>query len=88
MFYKLIFVSISTCLLCNNVFCEENPIVETKHGQIAGKVSKTLFKNVDYYGFKGIPFAEPPLGELKFMVGTFCSFYSFVSYYKSPICVC
>ncbi|CAB3229011.1 unnamed protein product [Arctia plantaginis] len=67
MFNKLIFVSFSTLVLCNNVLCQENPIVETQHGQISGKVWKTLFKNINYFGFLGIPFAEPPLGELKFM---------------------
>jgi para-nitrobenzyl esterase len=38
---------------------QENPIVATKSGQVAGKFENGL------YIFKGIPYAEPPVGELR-----------------------
>jgi para-nitrobenzyl esterase len=40
---------------------KENPIVVTKSGKIEGK-----YEN-DLYIFKGIPYAEPPVGELRWL---------------------
>ncbi|XP_063830756.1 acetylcholinesterase-like [Ostrinia nubilalis] len=45
----------------------EKPIVETTHGKVQGKVLKSLLNNVEYYGFIGIPYAVPPLKELRFL---------------------
>ncbi|PZC75771.1 hypothetical protein B5X24_HaOG200138 [Helicoverpa armigera] len=47
--------------------CDDKPVVETTNGPISGKVLKTLIKNVDYYGFMGIPYAKPPVGDLRFL---------------------
>ncbi|XP_049874736.1 juvenile hormone esterase-like [Pectinophora gossypiella] len=44
-----------------------DPIVEVAQGKLKGKVLKTA-KNVEYYTFKGIPYAKPPVGELRFSV--------------------
>ncbi|CAF4809451.1 unnamed protein product [Pieris macdunnoughi] len=56
-------------LLCLNFLTvfSEPPTVATSHGQVSGKVLKTLYENKEYYAFMGIPYAEPPLGELKFL---------------------
>lgn len=40
--------------------------VKTKSGLIRGKFNRTLFDDKLYYSFKGIPFAKPPINELKF----------------------
>lgn len=43
------------------------PVIEIKHGKLRG----TIRENIDggnYYSFRGIPFAEPPVGELRFKV--------------------
>lgn len=45
--------------------------VETKNGQIRGIRLKTLLQNMDYFAFRGIPYAEKPIGELRFKVKTF-----------------
>ncbi|XP_031621135.1 uncharacterized protein LOC116339416 [Contarinia nasturtii] len=48
------------------IVTEEYRTVETNCGQIRGIKKSSLLKNVDYYSFKGIPYAEPPIGELRF----------------------
>lgn len=42
--------------------------VETKNGLIRGIKLKTLLKSREYFAFKGIPYAEKPIGELRFKV--------------------
>lgn len=49
--------------------CEE-PVVETSHGKIKGKLLKTLIEDVEYFGFMGIPYAAPPVKNLRFLVNT------------------
>lgn len=41
-------------------------IVSTNSGQIQGTFNTTLLHNRLYYSFLGIPYAEPPIGELRF----------------------
>lgn len=40
--------------------------VETKYGAVRGLVKKTLLHQKTYYSFRGIPFAKPPVDELRF----------------------
>ncbi|XP_055303123.1 carboxylic ester hydrolase-like [Sitodiplosis mosellana] len=40
-------------------------IVETLNGQIRGIERRTLLKGVPFYSFKGIPYAKPPVGDLR-----------------------
>lgn len=42
--------------------------IEIEHGRIRGKLNRTLFDGKFFYSFRGIPFAKPPLGELRFKV--------------------
>lgn len=46
----------------------EPPVFETNDGTIQGLVQYTLFQRKPYYAFKGIPFAQPPIGHLRFKV--------------------
>lgn len=46
-------------------------VVETKSGQVRGIRETSFLKNVDFYSFRGIPYAEAPVGELRFKVSTF-----------------
>lgn len=41
-------------------------IVNTESGAIQGSVLKTLLDKRSFYSFKGIPYAQPPLGALRF----------------------
>lgn len=42
--------------------------VQIADGSIRGVRETSLRKQVDFYAFRGIPFAKPPLGELRFKV--------------------
>ncbi|XP_031630361.1 esterase E4-like [Contarinia nasturtii] len=62
---KAIFLLCSTGLVvvnCENVY----KIVKTKSGPIRGLVQKTLWYEEEYYSFRGIPYAKPPVGGLRF----------------------
>jgi cholinesterase len=43
----------------------ERPIIMTVHGPVMG-VKKTSALGIDYYNFQKIPYAKPPIGDLKF----------------------
>lgn len=58
----LLLISAYCCL--SVVFGEEEPIVTTSSGPVAGKVVTAGAKEVD--AFYGIPYAKPPLGDLRF----------------------
>ncbi|XP_060526499.1 venom carboxylesterase-6-like [Cylas formicarius] len=42
------------------------PVVSVRQGRVRGSTATTQLKNVTYHAFRGIPFAQPPLGELRF----------------------
>lgn len=43
-------------------------IVKTTNGQIRGVRNTTLLNGVPFYAFKGIPYAKPPIDDLRFKV--------------------
>ena len=45
----------------------EGPIVEAPCGKLRG-VTEKINNKIDFHAFKGIPYAEPPVGELRFQV--------------------
>lgn len=45
----------------------DQPIVETYNGKVQGFVSKH-FNGDKFYSFLGIPYAKPPVGNLRFKV--------------------
>lgn len=47
---------------------EEHKIVSTDLGNVRGNVLQTLLDNRDFYAFRGIRYAQPPIGELRFKV--------------------
>lgn len=50
-------------------------IIETKSGKVRGMKRTTLFRKMDFYSYKGIPYAKPPTGDLRFKVNNRqCSF--------------
>lgn len=43
----------------------ETAIVDTEYGQVRGIKRRTIY-DVPYYSFEGIPYAKPPVDELRF----------------------
>ena len=60
-------------------------IVQTNNGLVRGKQLLTLFDNVPYYAFKGIPYAKPPIGDLRFKVN---SPWNWRWFSRMCVCVC
>lgn len=46
---------------------DRNPTVSTQEGKLRGKVCFD-FIGRQYFSFQGIPYAKPPLGQLRFKV--------------------
>lgn len=42
--------------------------VEIKDGAVRGLMNRTILNQKDFFSFRGIPFAKPPVGELRFKV--------------------
>ncbi|XP_053615032.2 juvenile hormone esterase [Plodia interpunctella] len=42
-------------------------VVDTESGKVAGVEVKSIVQNEKFYSFMGIPYAEPPVGNLRFM---------------------
>lgn len=69
--YCLCFASTLQCIRSNFAnFIDENPIVETDLGKVQGKVLQSRLGN-HFYAFRGIRYARPPVGVLRFKVSIF-----------------
>ncbi|XP_031625526.1 uncharacterized protein LOC116342165 [Contarinia nasturtii] len=45
---------------------DQYKVVTTKSGPVKGQLEKTVWLEKPFYSFKGIPYAKPPVGELRF----------------------
>lgn len=54
----------------NSALHDDYKTVETNNGLVRGKRGTTLLDNIQYYSFKGIPYAKSPTGSLRFKVNT------------------
>ncbi|KAJ8984447.1 hypothetical protein NQ317_012511 [Molorchus minor] len=74
MFVKSFFTMLRLCLLAvffiveikNGLADDENPIISIANGPIMGRRDYTVGQNKTYYVFQGIPYAEPPVDDLRF----------------------
>ncbi|KAL4705579.1 hypothetical protein ACJJTC_006907 [Scirpophaga incertulas] len=64
--YKYIICFVIILISLKASICFETVSVKLKQGELSGTVEKTFLNNADYFSFRGIPYAEPPLGELRF----------------------
>ncbi|XP_015793228.1 acetylcholinesterase-1-like [Tetranychus urticae] len=64
--YKLLFYLLTLIIVTLINACKSNPIVTTKFGQIKGFSGN--YGDHNYEAFLGIPFAQPPLGHLRFQL--------------------
>lgn len=70
-----IFLLSNSISFCNGILKEDanisadeslwHPEVEIPQGRVRG-VNQTSYRNRQFFSFKGIPFAEPPVGNLRF----------------------
>ncbi|XP_026300495.1 esterase B1 [Apis mellifera] len=44
----------------------KTPVVRTPSGPVRGLILRTVWHSIKYSSFKGIPYAKPPLGDLRF----------------------
>lgn len=62
------------CLICSCEFvqitrAEISPTVVVKNGSLAGSLMRSR-RDREFFAFRGIPYAQPPLGQLRFEVIT------------------
>lgn len=60
--FTVILISVNSDEMNKNVY----KTVQTNSGLIRGRLNQTLLQKKNYFAFKGIPFARPPLRELRF----------------------
>lgn len=60
---------------------DEDAVVGICRGNVKGQIQFSR-SNRTFYAFKGIPYAKPPVGKLRFKVSLMVSFYFLVNYKK------
>lgn len=70
MFHNFIKLLIITITLLQYIKCDaENfKIIQIENGSIRGKVLQTIYLKIDYFAFRGIPYAKPPINNLRFEI--------------------
>ena len=65
---KAIFMIRALCFLYSSaVLCQSDPYVETSLGKIKGSYLSSYSKR-EFLAFRGIRYAKPPIGQLRFQV--------------------
>ena len=59
-------VVLQVLLVSVNVIRADNLIVNTENGKVAGEKRTNNQDKSEYYAFHAIPYASPPVGELRF----------------------
>ncbi|XP_076170825.1 uncharacterized protein LOC143148407 [Ptiloglossa arizonensis] len=62
----LAFTVLASSTQCLVVCIRETPVVRTSVGPIRGTILRTVWNSHEYSSFKGIPYAKPPTGNLRF----------------------
>lgn len=53
------------CVECKR--CSDNPVVYTSYGKVRGSYNASRHGRM-FMSFRGIPYAQPPIGQLRFKV--------------------
>lgn len=64
----MLLASISCSVLAFSVFIQSSFTHKTSEITLVGRKLNTLFKNNTYLAYYDIPYAEPPINELRFKV--------------------
>ena len=54
--------------LINLTFSYNTILIKTNDGTVKGVKETALYSSDQYYAFRGIPYAQPPVGDLRFLV--------------------
>lgn len=65
---RLILFAIAVICAVNGISADQYRIIGTINGEVRGIKKSTLLRGVPFYSFKGIPYAKPPVDELRFKV--------------------
>lgn len=74
-FCSFLFVSVT---IASKLPHEAHLLVKTSSGELHGNTDETLLNRRIFYSFRGIPYAKPPVGELRFRVSVQKTFGLFV----------
>ena len=55
-------------LLVASALATEAPVLRVQQGSLKGKILTSIASKREYFAFLGIPYAKPPVGDLKFKV--------------------
>lgn len=61
-------IAVFALFVCIVNACSKHKVIETNNGKVRGVRKTTLIQKLDFYSFKGIPYAKSPTGELRFKV--------------------
>lgn len=65
----IIFLSIFfSVLTLNNADIQRTTVIQTNSGPVQGATLTTVWNDIEYSSFKGIPYAAPPIGNRRFRV--------------------
>lgn len=62
------FIVVFKLYIFGSVASEFDPIVHIHEGFIRGTTLSSIRSNLTFFAFMGIPYARPPIGELRFKV--------------------
>lgn len=48
-----------------------NTLIEVQQGQLEGITRKSILTEKEYFCYLGIPYAKPPVGDLRFQVSIY-----------------
>lgn len=70
---------LSVCILlaaavCDSAATAQSPTVHTKNGQLIGSIETTAIEKREFFAFRGIRYAKPPVGPLRFKVSATTTF--------------
>lgn len=64
--FKTSFIYLQIVLLLEENANRVYKTIETDNGAVRGLTNETMLHRKPYLSFRGIPFAKPPIGELRF----------------------
>lgn len=69
MMNRMLWLKLCLIILCNEIYSTKLPdVIETTSGFICGNVLQTPLSDTQFHAYRGIPYAEAPIGKLRFKV--------------------